>query len=122
MPQDFKMVGSMIWNVPGFSASNSMPNISEWGNASMSLLDELREATRHKADLSELIARGPKSPNWNHEARCFKDRDIADYARHQLKTEIGMFIQSKGRVRWRVRTCPVCQGFYICCDKRQQGH
>jgi hypothetical protein len=54
----------------------------------------------------------PKSIRWDHRVKCFKLRSAAERARDNLRLEQGTEVNGHP-VRWRIRPCRRCGGWYI---------
>lgn len=60
----------------------------------------------------------PRTAEWNHDTRC-SDRDVAQARASELRRERGTFAPDGGRVRWRVRPCRECHGFFVVRERQK---
>lgn len=66
-----------------------------------------------------LVPRGPHSRFWDHGRRCMV-KDLAKASAAQYRRELPSKVGGQ-RIRWRVRLCPVCGGFYVDSDASSRG-
>lgn len=54
----------------------------------------------------------PRHAAWDHVRRCNPDLSAAQRTLERTKADLGTRYQGRP-VRWRLRTCPVCSGWYL---------
>lgn len=60
-----------------------------------------------------------RGPHWNHAKKCRPSHAQATFLQQELKRRYGVHSSNGLYIRWRVRACSVCSGFYVSRELRK---